>query len=84
MFASDWRLRSSICSLVRHTFTVLMLPVTAPTVLKDENIVLQPRGLEQATEVALAHRSDLKASQDRIRQQEYYGWWATLGVRFDL
>jgi TonB-dependent receptor len=21
---------------------------------------------------------------DRIRQQEYYGWWATLGVRFDL
>ncbi|HSL19318.1 MAG TPA: TonB-dependent receptor [Methylomirabilota bacterium] len=22
--------------------------------------------------------------EDRIRQQEYYGWWATLGVRFDL
>jgi TonB-dependent receptor len=21
---------------------------------------------------------------DRIRQQEYYGWWATIGVRFDL
>jgi TonB-dependent receptor len=21
---------------------------------------------------------------DRIRQQEYYSWWATLGVRFDL
>ena len=21
---------------------------------------------------------------DRIRQQEYYDWWATLGVRFDL
>jgi TonB-dependent receptor len=21
---------------------------------------------------------------ERIRQQEYYGWWATLGVRFDL
>ena len=21
---------------------------------------------------------------DRIIQQEYYGWWATLGVRFDL
>jgi TonB-dependent receptor len=23
-------------------------------------------------------------SPDRIRQQEYYDWWATLGVRFDL
>jgi hypothetical protein len=21
---------------------------------------------------------------DRIRQQEFYSWWATLGVRFDL
>jgi outer membrane protein len=56
---------------IRSTLNkVLMLPVTAPTVLKDENIVLEPRGLKQATEVALAHRSDLKASQDRIRQQE--------------
>jgi TonB-dependent receptor len=25
-----------------------------------------------------------EGSTDRIRQQEYYGWWATLGVRFDL
>jgi outer membrane protein len=49
---------------------VLMLPVTAPTVLKDENVVLKPRDLSQATEVALVHRSDLKASVDRIRQQE--------------
>jgi outer membrane protein len=49
---------------------VLMIPVTAPTVLKDENVVLKPRELSQATEVALVHRSDLKASADRIRQQE--------------
>lgn len=25
-----------------------------------------------------------EGNEDRIRQQEYYGWWATLGVRFDL
>ncbi|MEX1309310.1 MAG: TonB-dependent receptor, partial [Candidatus Sulfomarinibacteraceae bacterium] len=25
-----------------------------------------------------------ESSPDRIRQQEYYDWWATLGVRFDL
>ena len=49
---------------------VLMLPVTAPTVLKDENVVLQPWELNQATDAALAHRSDLKASADRIHQQE--------------
>ena len=49
---------------------VLMLPVTAPTVLKDESVVIQPWGLGQATDAALQHRSDLKASEDRIRQQE--------------
>ncbi len=49
---------------------VLMIPVTAPTVLKDENIVLKPWGLEQATDAALQHRSDLKANQERIQQQE--------------
>ena len=49
---------------------VLMLPVTAPTVLKDENVVIKPWDLSQATEAALVHRSDLKASGDRIRQQE--------------
>jgi outer membrane protein len=49
---------------------LLMLPVNAPTVLKDENVVLQPWELGQATEAALAHRSDLKASTDRIRQQQ--------------
>jgi outer membrane protein len=49
---------------------VLMLPVTAPTVLKDENIVLQSWALQEATDAALHHRSDLKASQERIRQQE--------------
>jgi TonB-dependent receptor len=25
-----------------------------------------------------------EGTPDRIRQQEFYGWWATLGVRFDL
>jgi outer membrane protein TolC len=49
---------------------VLMLPVTAPTVLKDENVVVKPWALSQATDVALKQRSDLKASVDRIRQQE--------------
>ena len=49
---------------------VLMIPVTAPTVLKDENIVFKPRGLEQATDAALQHRSDLKANRERIQQQE--------------
>jgi outer membrane protein TolC len=41
---------------------LLMLPVNAPTVLKDENVVLQPWELGQATDAALSHRSDLKAS----------------------
>jgi outer membrane protein TolC len=49
---------------------VLMLPVTAPTVLKDENVVIKSWGLGQATDAALKQRSDLKASVDRIRQQE--------------
>ena len=56
---------------IRSTFNkVLMLPVTAATVLKDENIVLKSWGLGEATEVALKQRSDLKASQERIRQQK--------------
>ncbi len=25
-----------------------------------------------------------EGTKDRIRQEEFYGWWATLGVRFDL
>jgi outer membrane protein len=49
---------------------VLMLPVTAPTVLKDEKVDLKAWALGEATDVALKRRSDLKASQERIRQQE--------------
>ncbi len=49
---------------------VLMIPVTAPTVLKDENIVLKSAELEPATNEALKQRSDLKASVDRIHQQQ--------------
>ncbi len=49
---------------------VLTLPVSAPTELKEENIVIKPWGLEKATDVALKQRSDLKASGDRISQQE--------------
>jgi outer membrane protein TolC len=56
---------------IRSAFNkVLMLPVTAPTVLKDENIVLKSWGLGEATDAALKQRSDLKATQDRIRQQQ--------------
>jgi len=25
-----------------------------------------------------------EGTEDRPRQEEYYGWWGTLGVRFDL
>ena len=50
---------------------VLMLPISAPTVLKDEKLVQPAADLDQATEVALKRRSDLKASQDRIKQQEW-------------
>jgi outer membrane protein len=49
---------------------VLMLPVTAATVLKDEKVDLKAWGLGEATETALKRRSDLKASQERIQQQE--------------
>ena len=49
---------------------VLTLPVSQPTVLKDEKLVVRAWGLEDATEAALKQRSDLKASTDRIHQQE--------------
>jgi len=48
----------------------LMLPVTAPTVLKDEKVDLKAWALGEATDVALKHRADLKASQERIHEQE--------------
>jgi len=50
---------------------VMGLPIAAPTVLKDEKALVRPAwGLEEATDLALKKRSDLKASQDRIAQQE--------------
>ena len=49
---------------------VLALPVSAPTVLKDEKLETRPWVLEQATDEALKQRSDLKASANRIQQQE--------------
>ena len=49
---------------------VLALPVSAPTVLKDEKLETRPWGLEEATEAAEKQRSDLKAATDRIGQQE--------------
>lgn len=49
---------------------MLALPVATPTVLKEEDIVTQPGGLEQATDVALKQRSDYQASEKRILQQE--------------
>lgn len=49
---------------------VLALPVSAATVLKDEKLETRPWGLEEATDSAVKQRSDLKASADRIQQQE--------------
>ncbi len=49
---------------------LLALPVSAPTVLKDERLETRPWGLEDATAAALKQRSDLKASTQRISQQE--------------
>ncbi|MEW6658663.1 MAG: TolC family protein [Thermodesulfobacteriota bacterium] len=49
---------------------VLALPVSAETVLKDEKLETRPWGLEEATNTALGQRSDLKASNTRISQQE--------------
>ena len=49
---------------------VLMLPVTAATVLKDEKVDLKTWALGEATDVALKRRANLKASQERILQQE--------------
>ncbi|MGO9620220.1 MAG: TolC family protein [Desulfobaccales bacterium] len=49
---------------------LLALPVSAPTALKDEKLETRPWGLEDATEAALKQRSDLKASTERITQQE--------------
>jgi outer membrane protein len=56
---------------IRSTLNkALMLPVTAPTVLKDEKVDLKTWALGEATDVALKHRADLKASQERIQEQE--------------
>lgn len=49
---------------------VLALPVSNPTVLKDEKLETRPWALADATAAALKQRSDLKASVDRIAQQE--------------
>ncbi len=49
---------------------VLLLPISQPTVLKEENLVVRDWGLQDATDAALKQRSDLKASTDRIAQQE--------------
>jgi outer membrane protein len=49
---------------------VLAIPVSTPTVLKDEKLETRPGGLQEATTAALKQRSDLKASTDRISQQE--------------
>jgi outer membrane protein TolC len=49
---------------------VMALPVSAPTVLKDEKLETRPWGLEEATDTAVKQRSDLKAAGERISQQE--------------
>jgi outer membrane protein len=56
---------------IRSALNKLMaLPVSAPTVLKDEKLETRPWGLEEATDVAVKQRSDLKAASARITQQE--------------
>ena len=56
---------------IRSAFNkVLAIPVSTPTVLKDEKLETRPWALEEATTAALKQRSDLKASTDRIGQQE--------------
>jgi outer membrane protein len=49
---------------------VLALPISAPTVLKDEKLETRPWSLQEATDTAVNQRSDLKASTTRISQQE--------------
>lgn len=49
---------------------VLALPIAQPTVLKEENVQTRPWELPEATAAGLKQRSDLKASVDRIQQQE--------------
>jgi outer membrane protein TolC len=49
---------------------VLALPISARPVLKDEKLETRPWTLEEATDTAVKQRSDLKASADRIQQQE--------------
>jgi outer membrane protein len=49
---------------------VLSLPVSQATVLKDEKLVVRDWQLEDATGAALKQRSDLRASTDRISQQQ--------------
>lgn len=50
---------------------VLALPIHQPTVLKDEReLAVSGQDLSRLTEVALKQRRDLKASKDRIVQQE--------------
>ena len=56
---------------IRSALNKLMaLPVSAPTVLKDEKLETRPWGLTEATDVAVKQRSDLKAASERITQQE--------------
>jgi len=50
---------------------VLALPISQPTRLKDERDLVAPdQDLQRKTEIALKQRSDLKASRDRVEQQE--------------
>ncbi len=50
---------------------VLALPISQPTRLKDERDLAVPEeDLQRKTEIALKQRSDLKASRDRVEQQE--------------
>jgi outer membrane protein len=62
--------RTDVVNIRSALNKVLGLPIATPTVLQEEKIETKPWVLAEATDSALKQRSDLKASQDRIGQQE--------------
>jgi outer membrane protein len=62
--------RTDVINIRSALNKVVALPIATPTVLKDEAMVQVAYGLDDATDLALKRRSDLKASLDRIQQQQ--------------
>ncbi|MEW6387502.1 MAG: TolC family protein [Thermodesulfobacteriota bacterium] len=62
--------RTDVVNIRSALNKVMGLPIANPTMLQEEKIETRPWVLAEATDSALKQRSDLKASQDRIGQQE--------------